>query len=55
MGQGLMNAKLGIEGTGVENSRVLGSSVLPKENPPNAKQDVDGCNPKEVKDDAHVN
>lgn len=55
MGQGLKNAKLGIEGTGDENSKVLGSSVLPKENPPDAKQGVDGSNPKEVKDDLHVN
>lgn len=50
-----MNAKLGIERTGVENSRVLGSSVLPKENPPDGKQDIDDSNPKEVIHDPHVN
>lgn len=51
---GLKNAKLGIEGTGEENSKAL-ESLLRKEKPPDAKQDGDGSTRKEEKDDLHVN
>lgn len=52
---GLKNAKLGIEGTGEENSSTLESPLLQKENPPAAGQGVDGSARKEEKDDLHVN
>lgn len=55
MGQGLKNAKLGMARTGGEHSSVLGSPVLPKENPQDEKNGIDGSNPKVVKDDLHVN
>jgi hypothetical protein len=52
---GLKNAKLGIEGTGEENSKALESSLLRKENPADAVQGVDGSAIKVEKDDLHVN
>ena len=50
---GLKNAKLGIEGTGEENSKVS-ELLLRKENPPDAKQGVDGSTKKEQNDVLHV-
>lgn len=51
---GLKNAKLGIEEIGVENSRVFDPSLLWKENPPDAKQGVDGSARKEENEDLQV-
>lgn len=53
---GLKNAKLGIDGTGEENSVPIPieSPLLRNENPPDAKQGVDGSTRNEEKDDLHV-
>ena len=54
---GLKNAKLGSEGTGEEVSAPMPMELpqLRNENPPDAKQGVDGSARKEEKDDLHVN
>lgn len=54
---GLKNAKLGSEGTGEEVSAPMPIELpqLRNENPPDAKQGVNGSARKEEKDDLHVN
>lgn len=52
---GLKNEKLGIEGTGDENSKPLESSFPGNENPLEAKQGVNGSAMREEKDDLQVN
>lgn len=58
MEPGPKNAKLGIERTGEEEisePMPIESPLLRKENPPDAKQGVDGSARKEEKDDLQVN
>lgn len=52
---GLKNAKLGIEGTGEENSKPLESPLPQNENPLDAMHGVNGSAMKEEKDDLQVN
>lgn len=52
---GLRNAKLGIEGTGEENSIHVEPPELRNENPPEADKGVTGSTKIEENDDLHVN
>ena len=52
---GLRKVKLGIEGTGDENSGWLDSWQLPKEKPSGTEQGVPLSTRKEENDDLHVN
>ena len=56
-GPGLKNAKLGIDEMVEQGSAPIPieSPLLRNENPPDAKQGVDGSARKEEKDDLHVN
>lgn len=55
-GSGLKKAKLGIDGTGEQNSKLLELPQLRKENPPKEPgQGVDGSTRKEENDDLHDN